>query len=176
VSAPTDPSRDYKLAARVHSQVPSGNISRAIDCLELLPLAEVAQCVLQEMHNLLPYGAPPPHIAVEAPPLSRTEEEFDAVLENLGVGKAPGLTGGTYEHIKRLCSRRAGKQASRTPVHALLYGQLPPVFELLDCDSLPLLKPAGGIRPIAIGEAWIRLASLCTMLKCSDLGPSLALL
>jgi hypothetical protein len=58
--------------------------------------------------------------------------------------------------------------------NALLFGQLPPVFELLDCDGLPLHKPAGGIRPIAIGEAWTRLASLCAVHKCSDLGPSLA--
>jgi hypothetical protein len=129
--------------------------------------------VMQEMHNLHPYSAPPTHIAVEAPPLNLTEEDFDAVLENLGVGKAPGLTGWNYEHIKQLCSRRAGKQASLALVNALLSGQLPPVIELLDCDGLPLRKPAGGIRPIAIGEAWIRLASLCAVHKCSDLGPSL---
>jgi hypothetical protein len=89
--------------------------------------------VMQEMHNLHPYSAPPPHIATEAPPLNLTEEDFDAVLDNLGVGKAPGLTGWTYEHIKQLCSRRAGKQASLTLVNALLSGQLPPVFELQCC-------------------------------------------
>jgi hypothetical protein len=76
---------------------------------------------MQEMHNLHLYGAPPPHITVEAPLLNLTQEESDAVIENLGVGKAPGLIGWTYEHIKQLCSRRAGKQASLMLVNALLY-------------------------------------------------------
>jgi hypothetical protein len=58
--------------------------------------------------------------------LHLTEEDFDAVLENLGVSKAPGLTGWTSEHIKQLCSRRTSKQASLTLVNALLSGQLPP--------------------------------------------------
>jgi hypothetical protein len=41
-------------------------------------------------------------------------------------------------------------------------------------QHLPLCKPLGGIQPIAIGEAWLRLAVLCAVHKCNNLGPSLA--
>jgi hypothetical protein len=56
----------------------------------------------------------------------------------------------------------------------MLAGRLPPIPELLDCDGLPLTKPAGGVRPIAIGEACLHLAALCVVHECSELGPSLA--
>jgi hypothetical protein len=35
-------------------------------------------------------------------------------------------------------------------------------------------SPWGGVRPIAIGEAWLHLAALCAVHECSELGPSLA--
>jgi hypothetical protein len=130
-------SRDCKLAARGHSQVQSGNISRAANSLDSLPLVEVTPHVMQEIHNLHPYSASPSHIAVEAPPLTLTEEVYAAVVENLGVSKAPWLTGWSHEEIKQLSSRRAGKQAKLMLMNALLAGQLPLVFELLDCDGLP---------------------------------------
>jgi hypothetical protein len=147
VAAPADPSRVYNLAARVHSQVQSGNISGVANCLDSLPLAEVAPQVMQEMHNLHPYSAPPPHIAIEAPTLNLTEEDFDAVLDNLGVGKAPGLTGWTYEHIKQLCSWRTGKQASLTLVNALLSGQLPPLFDAPGLRRSPPAQANRGYSP-----------------------------
>jgi hypothetical protein len=56
----------------------------------------------------------------------------------------------------------------------MLAGRLPPIPELLGSDGLLLTKPTGGVRPIAIGEAWLRLAALCAVHECSELGPSLA--
>jgi hypothetical protein len=56
----------------------------------------------------------------------------------------------------------------------MLAGRLPSVPELLDSDGLPLRKPDGGIRSVAIGEAWLRLRALCACYKCEALGPSLA--
>jgi hypothetical protein len=56
----------------------------------------------------------------------------------------------------------------------MIAGRLPAVPELTDSNGLPLCQPAGGVRPIAIGEAWPRLAALCTVHACSDLGRSLA--
>jgi hypothetical protein len=56
----------------------------------------------------------------------------------------------------------------------MLAGRLPHVPEQLDSDGLPFRKPAVGIRRIAIGEARLRLATLCAVHECSDFGPSLA--
>jgi hypothetical protein len=56
----------------------------------------------------------------------------------------------------------------------MLAGRLPHVPNLLDSDGLILRKPAGGIRPIAIREAWLRLAALCAVHEYKDLVPSIA--
>eukprot|EP00892_Ulva_mutabilis_P001615 jgi/Ulvmu1/11454/UM076_0029.1 len=39
---------------------------------------------------------------------------------------------------------------------------------------VPIRKPDGGIRPIAVQEVWVRIASLCALRACSEVGPSLA--
>jgi hypothetical protein len=56
----------------------------------------------------------------------------------------------------------------------MLAGRLPHVPEHLDSDGLPFRNLPGGIRPIAIGEARLRLAVVCAAHECNDLGPSLA--
>jgi hypothetical protein len=92
-AAPADPSHDYELAVQVNSQVQSGSSSRAANCLDSIPQAEVTSQFMQEMHNLHSHSAPSSHIAVKASLFNLTEEDLDAVIENLGVRKTPGLTG-----------------------------------------------------------------------------------
>jgi hypothetical protein len=45
----------------------------------------------------------------------------------------------------------------------MLAGCLPTIPELLVSNGLPLSIPTAGIRPIAIGEVWLRLAALCAV-------------
>jgi hypothetical protein len=61
-------------------------------------------------------------------------------------------------------------------VNAIVRGDLPHLPELLDSTLIGLEKPGsnGGVRPIAIGEAWLRLAGLCAMGACPGVGPALA--
>jgi hypothetical protein len=60
-------------------------------------------------------------------------------------------------------------------VQALVRGDLPYLPRLLDARLLPLAKPNGrGVRPIAIGEVWCRLAALCALAACPNAGRSLA--
>jgi hypothetical protein len=59
-------------------------------------------------------------------------------------------------------------------VQALVCGNLPYLPRLLDAHLLPLAKPNGrGVRLIAMGEVWYRLASLCTLAACPNAGRSL---
>jgi hypothetical protein len=52
-------------------------------------------------------------------------------------------------------------------VQAVVRGDLPHPPRLLDARLLPLAKPNGhGVRPIAIGEVWYRLAALCALATC----------
>ena len=45
----------------------------------------------------------------------------------------------------------------------MLSGMLPRECGLLDSKLLALQKDAGGVRPIAIGEVWYRLAAMCAI-------------
>jgi hypothetical protein len=110
----------------------------------------------------------------DVPPLCITADTLTAVLGRLRRGTAPGLTGWTYEHILDATRRPSARRACLNFLNDMLAGRLPPIPELLDSDGLPLTKPTGGVRPIAIGEAWLRLAALCAVHDCSQLGPSLA--
>jgi hypothetical protein len=59
-------------------------------------------------------------------------------------------------------------------IQAVVRGDLPHPPRLLDARLLPIAKPAGGIRPIAIGEVWYRLAALCALAACPEAGSSLS--
>jgi hypothetical protein len=49
------------------------------------------------------------------------------------------------------------------------------LFNIFISRLLPLAKPNGrGVRPIAIGEVWYRLAALCALAACPNAGRSLA--
>ena len=126
------------------------------------------------MRDLHPSEAPPVAAEVEAAPIQLDMEDLEAILAHPRRNKAPGPSGWTYEHIQQLCHTPEGKTACLALLNALLAGSLPGYAELLDSDGLPLLKPNGGIRPIAIGETWLRLACLCAVHKLCDLGPSFA--
>jgi hypothetical protein len=86
----------------------------------------------------------------------------------------PGLADWTYEHILDATCRPSARRACVAFLNDMLAGCLPHAPELLDSDGLPLREPPGGIRPIAIGEAWLRLAALCAVHECSELVPRLA--
>jgi hypothetical protein len=90
----------------------------------------------------------------DVPPVCITPETLSAVLTRLRHGTAPGVTGWTYAHILDATHRPSARRACIAFLNNMLTGHLPHVPELLDSDGLPLRKPAGGIRPIAIGEAW----------------------
>jgi hypothetical protein len=59
--------------------------------------------------------------------------------------------------------------------HFLVGRTVPDLPSLSASALIALEKPGGlGMRPIAIGEVWLRLASLCAMAACPDTRPALA--
>jgi hypothetical protein len=88
----------------------------------------------------------------------------------------PGLSRWTYDHI------RAATGTSPTATSAifellnlLVRGHLPNLPSLSASALIAIEKPGGrGVRPIAVGEVWLRLASLCAMAACPDTWPALA--
>jgi hypothetical protein len=109
------------------------------------------------------------------PPAAVTAQILAKVLKSVPQGSAGGPSGWTYEHIKAATSSSSNARAAVLRfMQAMVRGDLPHLPRLLDARLLPLAKPSGGVRPIAIGEVWYRLAALCALAACPNAGSSLA--
>jgi hypothetical protein len=90
-------------------------------------------------------------------------------------GLAPDLSGWTFEHIQAVAQGSAqGMDTLLGFVNALLVGELPDRSDLRASRLVPLEKSSGNVRPIAIGEVWLQLASKCVMAVCPQIGRELA--
>lgn len=166
----------HKRAARAHRFLTLGSVSRASKSLEALPMAEPTPATLAALRDLHPAAAPPTVPATTAAPVTVTLEMLRNVLKALPRGSAPGPSGWTYEHIKAATNGMdSALEVTLHVINAIVSGALPHVPALLDSKLIGIEKPGGcGLRPIAIGEAWMRLAGLCAMAACPDAGRTLA--
>eukprot|EP00892_Ulva_mutabilis_P011449 jgi/Ulvmu1/8677/UM047_0015.1 len=98
---------------------------------------------------------------------------FEAILRNLTQGSAAGPSGWTYEHVRSagLYNERTG-EAMRRFVNLLLSGTIPHSDPLLASRLIAIAKPNGGVRPLAIGEVFMRLAGIYA-LACVPEAPGL---
>jgi Reverse transcriptase (RNA-dependent DNA polymerase) len=119
----------------------------------------------------------PPAQTPTVAPVVVTIEIFTDALRKLPKGSAPGPSGWTYEHIKAATDTDVhARIAALSLINAIISGNLPHLPEVLDSTLIALQKPGanGGVRPIAIGEVWLRLAGLCAMASCPGAGQALA--
>jgi hypothetical protein len=104
-----------------------------------------------------------------------TAEIIYDVLRALPKGSSAGPSGWTYEHITAALKDCDALNAASRFLNVIIGGHMPHLPDLLASTLIGLEKPGGnGVRPIAIGEAWLRLAGLCAMGACPEIGPSLA--
>ncbi len=171
-----------RQAQRVHRALSHGQVSRAAAALDSAPLSEYDAELHPKLAALHPEAAPPEvPAAVDDPAVKAaaqaliTEEVLLAVLPKLPKASAGGPSGWTYEHVKVIVeSGQAGLEAVHSLVSTIVSGQLPALPELTDARLLAFEKPGGGVRPIAIGEVWYRLAGLCALKALPNVGKSLA--
>ena len=168
---------DHKTAKQLHRHLANGNVSRAAKTLTSSVFAEPTDETLAMLRDLHPTSAPPqiPPPAADTECAQVSEELMERVLARLPKGRAAGPSGWTYEHIQAAtnASPRA-REAARTFVNTMLAGDVPHLPDLLDSRLVAFAKPAGGVRPIAIGETWLRLGCLCGIAATPDIGPTLA--
>jgi hypothetical protein len=165
----------HQQRRRIHRQLQLGNISRAARVLQESPQATVTDEVLEGLTALHPHEDAPQPPAAEECPAQITSGILVKVLDKVPRGSAAGPSGWTYEHVK--AAMKASLEAENAMLElmsALVQGKLPHVPALLYSTLLPISKPCGGIQPIAIGEVWYRLAGLCALSTCKDVGHSLA--
>ena len=180
-SAPTHGTRlseDQRLAARIQRHLNDYSISRGARALASAPLADArSPAVIAALRAKHPAAEPPPPLRVDTPALQVDAETFDRALERLKSkrGAAGGPTEWRYEHILAATqTSEAARVAALGFVNLILSGELPRHSSLLDSSLIGLQKPDGGVRPIAVGEVWYRLAGLCALTACSDAGKALA--
>jgi hypothetical protein len=165
------------LADRMYRHCCNGNTSNAARCLHQDPMMDVDDGTVRQLQDLHPRAPPLAGTAEPAatPPAQIGAEQFEAILRNLKRGKAAGPSGWTYEHIRcaGLHDERAG-EAIRRYINLILAGRIPHSETLLASRLIALEKPSGAPRPIAIGEIFIRLASICALACVPDAGALLA--
>jgi hypothetical protein len=148
-------------------------ISRAARCLEAQPILE---CSAEVCHTLDTLHPPEPLSSVptsEMPPAAVTEQILAKVLKSLPHGSAVEPSGWTYEHIKAATSTSEGACVAVLRLVAAVCRDLPHRPHLLDARLLPLAKPFGVVRPIAVGEVWYWITVLVALASCPNAGRSL---
>jgi hypothetical protein len=124
-------------------------------CRKILPLSGKGSLACEPSQSQIPTDTPP--------------------QERLAEGSAAGPSGWTNEHLQSVFfGYEEGKEAITQLINACLAGLLPDWEDMRASRLIPLLKKGGGVRPIAIGEVWMRLFSICALSECAGLGPSLA--
>ena len=164
------------LAKAIHHEMCAGNLGKAARRIDAEPLAQVTPAVLAELHALHPQALPPTAPAHTSPenPLLISADTLRAVLRRLPRNSAAGPSGWTYEHLKAAVNGSVSAfDALLRFVQYAVEGRLPHIPRLMASRLVPLRKPNGGIRPIAVGEVLLRLASLCASTAAAEAGPAL---
>lgn len=106
--------------------------------------------------DLPPLPSDTPPIAVDVDALSKI------VRTKLANGSAPGPSGWTGEHIAVLMQDTVCREAVVLITTMIINGDFNQTARnhYLACRLLPLSKSSGGIRPIAMPDAWCKLASI----------------
>ena len=159
---------EARLAGRVQQAAAAGSISIAARRLEDTKPADTTDpAVIEALRKLHPEAAPPEPLQCEVPALQIDSTLLQRVLDRIKRhyrGRAGGPSGWTFEMILAVTGGSArGLQAALGFVNLLLSGELPRDCGLLDSLLLALQKPKGGVRPIAVGEVWYRLAAMCAI-------------
>ena len=173
ISGPARPRRDdaSALAAAVRAKIEDGNIRAAarIVCSDekLAAEDEATLDALRQRHPPAPgdRAAPPDPTLYSA--MQVTESDVTKAIRSFPVGSSGGPDGLRPQHLIDMISSVGDGQALVTSitglVNLLLRGCCPAsvVNVLFGGRMFALQKKTGGVRPIAIGYTWRRLAAKC---------------
>ena len=176
------------LRKRVGAKLSDGDVKGALRLLtsgdEMVPPTAENAAILQCKHTAAPpdLDLPPgPDQHVEQP-AEATEADVMAAINAFNAGSSAGLDGLRPAHIKDLTSRSAGEAGARlitaltALVNTAVMGRLPAcVRDAFYSASLTALRKSdGGLRPIAVGSFYRRLATKVALRPLSpELGQQL---
>jgi hypothetical protein len=147
------------------SLVERGFLSRAAATLLQEELPVVNEAVLEQLRTLHPpASAPLPPLPDNTPTLVAVDGELleQIILKQLANGSGPGPSGWTGELVRELVSSTECVEALGVLVRDIINGVLDvhSTRLLLAARLIPAPKRTGGVRPVAIMEVFVRLASL----------------
>lgn len=159
------------LAARISAKIEDGNIRAAVRiiCSEdsLATPDQAALSKLAEKHPLAPIDRSLMHEACSTPQFLVSESEIRKAIRSFPAGSCGGPDGIRPQHISDLinCVETGSSvlTAITAFVNTLLSGKCHPSVRtiLFGGTLIALNKKSGGIRPIAIGYVWRRIAAKC---------------
>ena len=153
-----------ELGQRVKRLVRMGHLSRASKALDRAEVAEYSTETLDALKSLHPIEAPPPHNApnpVQFPRPSRSE--ILKALQSFKRGSAAGISQLSPDHLKTLIHVPGPNvlDAIMPFITHIVEGTIPanarPYF--MGARLVALKKRCGGIRPIASGDTFRRIAA-----------------
>ena len=163
---------DDRLKKVVSAKLSDGDIRGAIRLLAsndaIVQESDEAVKSLTAKHPASPPDLSlPPRPDGSTPPILATEADVSAAIATFNTGSGAGLDGLRPAHLKDMTGRSAGEAGLRLTtaltglVNTALSGELPEVAlsAFYGASLIALRKPSGGIRPIAVGSVYRRLAS-----------------
>ena len=190
-SAKTPPSHEASedlFTRRVQGKCADGDVKAALRILasneEFIQPSSETWSVLLQKHPPAPAdeALPPAPTASDVPALAVTEEQVQAAIRTMPPGSAAGLDGMRPMHLKQLISAEATEPGRRllklltNLVNLTLSGSVPDHARdsFFGATLCALRKKDGGLRPIAIGSVYRRLASrMAAHHLASVIGPEL---
>jgi len=159
------------LAAAVRAKIEDGNMKAAIRIMssEEKPATdfEATYAKLLERHPIPSDDRQPPLDPADTTAIQLEEEQVMSAIRTFPAGSAGGPDGIRPQHILDLVTCQVNGPALLTTitafVNALLDGRCHPAVApvLFGGQLVALEKKTGGIRPIAIGYTWRRIAAKC---------------
>nr|XP_031858929.1 uncharacterized protein CI109_005596 [Kwoniella shandongensis]KAA5526001.1 hypothetical protein CI109_005596 [Kwoniella shandongensis] len=149
--------------ARAKELVEAGLVGKAVRTLTSdAAVASLDQSTIDSLKSKHPQGSPNPF-----PPIRRDEataattpDEIDitSLIRSFKPDTAPGPSGWTVKLISLASTGQAFRTFLTTLTAGVAHGIAPGRDMLCTSRLTPLLKPDGGIRPIAVGEMFYRLS------------------
>ncbi len=161
------------------------HISRSVQSLLQTPLAPLNEETIQRLHDLHPAPPaddPPYHIAPDQPPTAPIICDLKIlkriIKKKLDNGAAPGPSGWTGSHIAAICGDKTCLEGLGIIVTEIINGKIQNEKLknlLLSSTLIPAGKPnnPSGVRPIAVGESFYKLAGHYALHLIKDKIPTL---
>jgi len=172
-SSPFAADPDRQAAKRAQHHVRHGHLSKAAQALySVTELADLRQAenqqIMRDLHPSLPEGSVLPSLPQHAPEMILEDDAvMHALLRRSNNGAASGPSGWGGNLLSTLVESDICRAGIIALLKDIINGNLPDSARqlLLASRAIGLGKPDNGIRPIAIGELFYRLAGVIAVRK-----------